>query len=69
MELLTTYQNGNRIAKVYSDPICGFTVEYFMHDRIIKKTHHVMIDLAEELADDFIAEAGSNPTLLNENII
>lgn len=66
MELLTTFQNGNRVAKVYSDPMIGFTVEYIMGNRIVDKTHHTMLDLAEELADDFIAEAGSSPTLLNE---
>lgn len=65
MELLSTYQNGNRIARVYSD-FSGFTVEYIMNDRVIKKTHHIAMDLAEDIADDFISEAGDNPTLLNE---
>lgn len=66
MELITTYENGNRIAKVYSDPISGFTVEYIMNDRVINKTHHVALDLAEDIADDFISEGGSSPSLLNE---
>jgi len=65
MELLSTYQNGNRIARVYSD-FSGFTVEYIMNDRVVKKTHHIAMDLAEDIADDFISEAGDNPTLLNE---
>ena len=66
MELITTYENGNRIAKVYSDPISGFTVEYIMNDRVINKTHHIALDLAEDVADDFISEGGSSPSLLNE---
>ena len=66
MELITTYENGNRIAKVYSDPISGFTVEYIMNDRVINKTHHIALNLAEDVADDFISEGGSSPSLLNE---
>lgn len=66
MELITTYENGNRTAKVYSDPISGFTVEYIMNDRVINKTHHIALNLAEDVADDFISEGGSSPSLLNE---
>lgn len=65
MELLSTFSQGNRIAKVYSD-FSGFTVEYIMNDRVVKKTHHIASELAEELASDYIAEAGYDPTLLNE---
>lgn len=65
MELISTYENGNRIAKVYAD-FSGFTVEYIMNDRIIKKTHHIASELAEDVADDFVSEAGGTPTLLNE---
>lgn len=66
MELITTYENGNRIAKVYSDPVSGYTVEYIMNDRVINKTHHIALNLAEDIADDFISEGGPNPSLLNE---
>lgn len=66
MELIFTYANKNRIAKVYSDPISGYTVEYIMNERTVKKTHHIELDLAECLANDYIAEAGDTKTLLNE---
>jgi hypothetical protein len=66
MELITSYENGNRSAKVYSDPISGYTVEYIINQRIVNKTHHISLSLAEDVADDFIAEAGSNPTFLND---
>ena len=46
MELISTYENGNRIAKVYSDPVSGFTVEYLMNNRIMRKTHHISTELA-----------------------
>lgn len=65
MELLSTFTQGNRTAKIYAD-FSGFTVEYIMNDRVVKKTHHIAEQLAEELANDYIAEGGSNPTLLNE---
>jgi hypothetical protein len=65
MELLSTFSQGNRTAKIYAD-FSGFTVEYIMNERVVKKTHHVAEDLAEDLAEDFISEGGSNPTLLNE---
>ena len=66
MELISTYENGNRIAKVYSDPVSGFTVEYLMNNRIMRKTHHISTELANAIAEDFIAEGGDTPTLLNE---
>jgi len=66
MKLETTYENGNRIARVYADPISGYTVEYIINQRIVNKTHHISLSLAEDVADDFIAEAGSNPTFLND---
>ena len=66
MELISTYENGNRIAKVYSDPVSWYTVEYIMNERTVNKTHHISLDLAEDVADDFIAEGGSSPTFLND---
>lgn len=66
MELMSTFRSGKRTAKIYSDPVSGFTVEYIMDDRIIKKTHHIGKDLAESVAIDYIEEGGSSITLLNE---
>ena len=66
MELIFTYANKNRVAKVYTDPLTGYVVEYIMNGTIIRKTRHVELQLAESVADDFIAEAGDSPSLLNE---
>lgn len=66
MELMSTFKSGKRVAKVYSDPVSGYTVEYVMDDRIVKKTHHIGKDLAESVAIDFIEEGGNSMTLLNE---
>ena len=65
MELLSTFTQGNRTARVYSD-FSGFTVEYIMNDRVVNKTHHITVDLAGDLAEDFVSEGGGTPTLLNE---
>ena len=65
MELVSSFTQGNRTAKIYSD-FSGYTVEYFINEKVIKKTHHVAMNLAEDIADDFVSEAGSNPSLLNE---
>lgn len=66
MELMSTFKSGKRTAKVYSDPVSGFTVEYIMDDRIVKKTHHIGKELAESVAIDYIEEGGNSITLLNE---
>lgn len=66
MKLETTYENGNRIARVYADPISGYTVEYIMNHKVVSKTHHTAKVLAEDVASDFVAEAGNNPTFLND---
>lgn len=66
MELMSTFKSGKRTAKIYSDPVSGFTVEYIMDDRIVKKTHHIGKDLAESVAIDYIEEGGNSITLLNE---
>lgn len=66
MELMSTFKSGKRTAKVYSDPVSGYTVEYIMDNRIVKKTHHIGRDLAESVAVDYIEEGGNSMTLLNE---
>ena len=66
MTLESEYINGNRTSKVYSDFMTGYIVEYYINGKILRKTHHTQLNLAEELAEDFVDEAGLNPTLLNE---
>jgi len=65
MNLLTTYKNGNREAKVYLS-LGGYTVEYNIGGKVLNKTHHTTQELAEDVADDFITEAGAQQQLLNE---
>jgi hypothetical protein len=66
MNLLTTLSNSNRTAKIFESYDGTYTVEYFMNNKLIQKTHHMDEYLAEEVADDYIAEAGPNPKLLND---
>jgi hypothetical protein len=67
MILESVYENKNRKAFIYkSDYDDTYTVEYHMNGRIINRSHHKSIDLAEDVADDYITEAGADPKLLNE---
>jgi hypothetical protein len=66
MQLIHQYSAGNREARIYYASISGYSVEYLMNNQSIKKTYHTNEELAEQLAEDFISEGGSNPTLLNE---
>ena len=65
MQLIHTYAAGNREARIYYASISGYSVEYIMNNQSIKKTYHTNEELAEHLAEDFIAE-GVQPSLLNE---
>ena len=66
MQLINMYSNGDRTARIFVDSISGYVVEYLINDKRINKTYHNEVSLAEAVADDFIAEAGNTPTLLNE---
>jgi hypothetical protein len=37
-----------------------------MNNTLVSKTHHSAKVLAEDVASDFVAEAGNNPTFLND---
>jgi hypothetical protein len=65
MELLHQYSASNRECKIYYASISGYSVEYFMNNKSVGKTYHSNEEIAEKLAEDFIAE-GLSPTLLNE---
>jgi hypothetical protein len=67
MILESVYENKNRKAFIFKSAYDeSYTVEYQMNGRIINRSHHNSLPLAETVADDFIAEAGSDPKLLNE---
>ena len=67
MILESVYENKNRKAFIYkSEYDLSYVVEYHMNGRIINRSHHNDLQLAEDVADDFITEAGSDSQLLNE---
>jgi hypothetical protein len=67
MILESIYENKNRKAFIYKSAYDdSYTVEYQMNGRIINRSHHTSLTLAEEVADDYVIEAGPDPKLLNE---
>ena len=67
MILESVYENKNRKAFIYSSSYdSSYVVEYHMNGRIINRSHHTALQLAEDVADDFITEAGPDSQLLNE---
>jgi hypothetical protein len=67
MILESVYENKNRKAFIYSSSYDdSYVVEYQMNGRIINRSHHANLQLAEDVADDFITEAGTDTQLLNE---
>ena len=66
MNLISTYSAGNRECNIYYASISGYSIEYMINEKVIKKTYHVNEETAEQFAEDFISEGGGSPTLLNE---
>lgn len=67
MILESIYENKNRKAYIYASSYDDtYVVEYHMNGKIVNRSHHTTRELAEDVADDYITEAGSNPSLLNE---
>ena len=67
MILESTYENKNRKAFIYSSTYdTTYTVEYMINGRIVNRTHHQTLKLAEQLANDYTDEAGLEPKFLNE---
>jgi hypothetical protein len=66
METISTFSNGNyeaQIAKSYDNL---YTVTYMINNKVIKKTNHQTLELAENIAEDFILDGGSDPQFLND---
>lgn len=66
MENISTYSNGNyeaQIAKSFDDL---YTITYKINNKVIKKTNHVSLESAMNIAEDFILEGGCNPEFLTE---
>ena len=68
MELLVTYVNKDKMAKVTEVGLGQFVVEYFLDSKLVNKTTHPTAVLAEGFAERFTDIDGRNPTLLSENV-
>jgi hypothetical protein len=68
MDTISNYSNGNYEAQVAKAFDGCFTVTYRINNRIIRKTNHITLELAQTVAEDFILEGGgdSNPEFLSE---
>ena len=66
MTIISTFSSGNyeaQVAKTFDDL---YTVSYIINNKVIRKTTHKELTMAENLAEDFILEGGADPQLLNE---
>jgi hypothetical protein len=67
MEILTTYFNKEKMAKVSISEGLYF-VEYFIDGKLMNKTAHNSMETAESLAEGFTSIGGTEPTFLSENV-
>lgn len=66
MEILSTFSNGNyeaQIAKTFDNL---YNITFMIDGKIIKKINHTNLDSAEQIAEDFILDGGSDPQFLND---
>ena len=66
METISTYSNGNYEAQINKTYDNLYTVTYMINNRVLRKTNHTTQELAEDLAEDFVLEGGTDPQFLNE---
>lgn len=66
METISTFSNGNYEAQIAKSFDNLYTVTYMINNKIIKKTNHTSLELAENIAEDFILDGGSDPQFLND---
>lgn len=67
MNRIHTIEAGNRKVVINQSFDDSFTVNYYINNTMVLKSHHVTLDLAENVANDFIAEGQSpNQQLLIE---
>jgi len=58
---------GNKkCATIYQDEL-GFVVECAIEGRIMQKTRHMTIQLAQQVAEDFVTDQITGPTFLTED--
>ena len=68
MELLVTFVNKDKMAKVTVVGLGQYTVEYFLNSKLVNKTTHPTSVIAEDFAERFTNIDGRNPTLLSEDV-
>jgi hypothetical protein len=66
MEVISTFSNGNYEAQVAKSFDNLYTVTYMIDGKVIRKTNHVKLDLAESVAGDFILDGGNDQQFLSD---
>ena len=67
MNIISTFSNGNYEAQVAKSFDNMYTVTYMINNKVIKKTTHVQLDSAENIAEDFVLDGGGyNPEFLSD---
>jgi hypothetical protein len=63
---LSKFTNGDKKAVIVRKDL-NYTVEYYIKNRVVSREMVSDYTQAESLAEDFILEGNSGPTLLSEN--
>jgi hypothetical protein len=63
---LSKFTNGDKKAIIIRKEY-NYTGEYYIKNKIVRKEVTADFNRAESLAEEFILEGNSGPTLLNEN--
>lgn len=66
MQVISTFSNGNyeaQIAKTFDNL---YNITFMIDGKVIKKTNHTTLQAAENIAEDFILDGGSDPHFLND---
>jgi hypothetical protein len=66
MEVISTFSNGNYEAQVAKTFDNLYTVSYMIDGKVIRKTNHVKLELAESVAGDFILDGGNDQQFLSD---
>lgn len=67
MEIISNFCNGNYEAQISKSFDGGYQVAYSIGGKVIKKTTHLSLEMAENLAEDFILDGGGyDPQFLSD---
>jgi len=64
--LISEYYNGERAALIKKEGVYGYTVSFFLKDRLVQKMNTSELTDAEKLAENYTNNGGSEPALLME---